>query len=1006
MSLKQKELALLQAKIETLRIHKEILAIEKVFEKVQVELFTREELINLRIKSTKAQIELQKVQVEALHLPLDEKFLEYQAKAINACLRLQSKARQKLINNNQAQPIDENIYQAKLDELYTLRRKLSETIREKLAKSDKVEVAGQKRAAELNEHPSFLIEESTSTKKHHSLNVHPPKIRRKATTVAGRKRRVKYKETPAILGEESTLTKRHHRSAPSTKVKRKKAITRQASLLQMHRKKSLPSMHYKTPENDYYSDPDSDIEDRYNDVERQPKAKEVIVLYRGITLANKAFGKEKKDRYKAKNNIAEPLSCSAVKTAHSKNSSRSLHFFSDKVKDRINQLTHDQKARYYQLYVNQYGKYKESLLQFANSQEAPSSEQASTADEDLFQELLNKDSEVISTTLSAREACRYAINDISASKALHAQYQHPNYDETGRPHHQAMGKVIVLILSKDDYKTSTPFYVMQAYAQRRIDLRHNYVHGQEVIHTGIIDKKHLVCEKTIMMPAFNKPYKPHYQNKYGLSKSVFNNYKQKMQQATQYKRRLLEDQLKTHITKHNTKQLEAITQRLIEKSNLVRIYPSYQSGLSFSDSLQTFRKAADKRKAQYHTAFSTESTVSIQEPAEEDNIIEHFQHARKKLLAGDYKAVKQLIEPYQDSHDSLDDELQQELQFLMAEIDATRVKALADFQLAREHLEASKYHQVQRLLSPYKNNIDSLDDELQQRFRLLLIDVDKKFARDKKQAIKKIAQHSKAYSELDPALKKDSDIAIAAIKKSNRLFKEIITSYPEYINDDAFIKATLQKQGRLIIEMPDHIKDNEYYALLALTRFKTTQPENYISKRLLATNRDIIKLAFSYATTGSREKLDHFLDNISPELKSDIDLMSQLIEINMYAHDFCNENIIDTPRIQAAHTVAKKKLEERLQENAGLSGYRLLSKQATKNPTYMAKLIKINTVFYFHCDESTKNSDIVQTAYQAARQEQRYYFPHASNNKPHDEDSSVRLPIPSDFELDSPPLLL
>lgn len=414
---------------------------------------------------------------------------------------------------------------------------------------------------------------------------------------------------------------------------------------------------YEVDPNEPYSDGESDFDEEPNPAMDTKKLSFLphVALFRGLTLArydlpNKPalkrakFAESDMLSASAKKLQEKPTSATSSSSAAAAASGLNATDAIARIQARRQSMNKDILAASTQLYVNSFTQYQESQ-QVAYTTKV-------TGDSDpnikLFHGVLNGECEVISTSLSAREAFRFASADNVASKKIARVRQHPHYDAKGKPHHRKLGVVIATLLSQEEYKKSDLIYVRQMYAQGKINLKYSYVHGQEVIVGGGITKNKLLLAQPIGVPDFTKAYQDKYALRYGFSKKEFAEYKATFESlaADTIRRQIFEYELLQRLIKFNSEKLEKRVEKILTDQGIKRSYPDLNEG-QFSETRKTFKMALDKRLTEVAKASSSSSAAaavgSTNDPRRNIQLRKTTQKIRALMLANKQEEAAKLL---------------------------------------------------------------------------------------------------------------------------------------------------------------------------------------------------------------------------------------------------------------------------------------------------------------------------------------------------------------------------
>jgi len=396
---------------------------------------------------------------------------------------------------------------------------------------------------------------------------------------------------------------------------------------------------------------DSDASDLESDIDQElslTKEENYVILYRGISFAQTRYSKDEKTRLKNKRQIGKPIPCGAAIehcTREQTLDESTILRVGKTIRDRVGNLP--VKDRYMQMYTNQYTKFRE-LLQFqydkTQVKETLTPKDKRLA-ETLFTPAISPKIEVISTTLSALEACRYAIGDRFASSKLKSLHQAPAYQSSGRPNHRFMGRVSLFILSEKDYIDSQAYYIRKAYAQNLVKSKFTYAHSQEVVFSGFIEKSFMSYDLPIIMPDFRKDYKKQYITKYGLSKPDYEAYQQKFEKASSFEIKILENNIVKHMLNHTAKKLEEKSKFLLTLHKAYQAYPSLQEN-QFQDKPISFRDARVSINAQQEGDKPRPKQDKKRVVAK--NYTVELQKIEKIILQKKYQQALDLLEPLEE----------------------------------------------------------------------------------------------------------------------------------------------------------------------------------------------------------------------------------------------------------------------------------------------------------------------------------------------------------------------
>jgi hypothetical protein len=320
-----------------------------------------------------------------------------------------------------------------------------------------------------------------------------------------------------------------------------------------------------------------------------------LFLSRGIHFARGLFSKADRSRMRRQNAVGQTLYASAAYdmagvAVGSTESSRAVEAAAVLIKQLIGSLGQEQRHTFQQEYSNSYEGFHKRLgtLQMAG----------------IFRQFTSKKNPQVSTSEYVLHSSKYA----SGLKFLGngSELLDPEYDDTGKPKHPYLGNLYVIMVNIDDLEQLNPYFVVHGHANNFITIcthfSRNILEEREVSFPGLIPGKYVVFSVPVRVPSFAGEYKAWYQDKYGISKRVFENKKKAIvtgkvkknetRSAVEVREAAVCGLLRTYIIPHLDAVIKDHVKRECDARGIVLCYRSLSDG--FEETLPSLVLARDQ----------------------------------------------------------------------------------------------------------------------------------------------------------------------------------------------------------------------------------------------------------------------------------------------------------------------------------------------------------------------------------------------------------------------------
>lgn len=180
----------------------------------------------------------------------------------------------------------------------------------------------------------------------------------------------------------------------------------------------------------------------------------------------------------------------------------------------------------------------------------------------------------------------------------------PGYRETFcKPMHPYLGKVCLILVSLSKLPELDPSFVLSMHAAFDITVSthfsNNILPEREVSFPGFIEREYVKCEMQVRVPNFQF-YKPYYQRKYGLSKHIFDSFKEKISGTLHCseERDAVLSKLYDHLSNHYSKKLERASHFFSKAMGAVLVYKGLDHSFKFEPALvEEAKRLNDEKRA-------------------------------------------------------------------------------------------------------------------------------------------------------------------------------------------------------------------------------------------------------------------------------------------------------------------------------------------------------------------------------------------------------------------------
>lgn len=326
-------------------------------------------------------------------------------------------------------------------------------------------------------------------------------------------------------------------------------------------------------------------------------AGECIPLARGIHFSPTKFTKEDRSRMRRPDDPGIPAFSSAaydlagIPLGSTKNTGAVLAKALE-IRELITRMPEADRARFQQLYSNQYDGFHRRL--------------GTNEGNGVFQPFQSKFNPQVSTAENFFHAEKYA----SGMKYLGADVEllDPEYDDKGKPKHPYLGKLFVMLVQKDKLEELDPYFVVQGHAADDITISthfsKNILAEREVSFPGFVPGECTVLSVPIRVPSFVGDYKTWYQEKFGLTRRVYNVRKRMIttgaflkaekRSPEVVKANAVKTLLMNYVLPHVETQLKAHVKAECESRGIRLVYKQLNG--TFGPSLPSLVNAADNKK--------------------------------------------------------------------------------------------------------------------------------------------------------------------------------------------------------------------------------------------------------------------------------------------------------------------------------------------------------------------------------------------------------------------------
>jgi len=141
-----------------------------------------------------------------------------------------------------------------------------------------------------------------------------------------------------------------------------------------------------------------------------------------------------------------------------------------------------------------------------------------------FNKFLSERNPQVSTSESFRHSIKYALG--LKFLGIGRDPLDPAYDDQGKPRHPYLGKLFVFLIDEKKVDKLDPYFVVHAHANNEITIyshfRNDVLSEREVSFPGFIPGEFVVFSIPVRVPSFKGEYEPWYEQKYGITKRIFN----------------------------------------------------------------------------------------------------------------------------------------------------------------------------------------------------------------------------------------------------------------------------------------------------------------------------------------------------------------------------------------------------------------------------------------------------------------------------------------------------
>lgn len=240
--------------------------------------------------------------------------------------------------------------------------------------------------------------------------------------------------------------------------------------------------------------------------------KECIALSRGIHFVPTNFTRKKRSELRRVNDAGKAIYCSAAYDLAGQpldSNDQGVEEKAIEIRDQIIKMEPKDRNLFQQIYSNQYDGFHQRL--------------GTDKEGGIFQGFKSKKNPQVSTSENFLHSEKYGCGLKFLGTGV--EYLDPEYDASGRPKHPYLGKLFVILASKDQVEELAPYFVVHGHANDDITVsdhfRKNVLSEREASMAGLIPGNSVVLSIPLRVPSFKGDYKPFYQDKFGISKPSY-----------------------------------------------------------------------------------------------------------------------------------------------------------------------------------------------------------------------------------------------------------------------------------------------------------------------------------------------------------------------------------------------------------------------------------------------------------------------------------------------------
>lgn len=241
----------------------------------------------------------------------------------------------------------------------------------------------------------------------------------------------------------------------------------------------------------------------------------------------------------------------------------------------------------------------------ATSQEALSrgADKESKPLDPLFNGLPNSSNPKVSTGDVPHHAAKYAYG-MKPYSGHEEDILEPNYDEKGKPQHPYSGKLYASIHPLSDYtEESGPTQLVPLQNEQRINIGKVIIPERESQYEGMVESDRVKYQSKAKFPDFSKAYKSVFEEKYGLTKELFEAFKQafKSVESNSPEKVFVEALLSNYLVMHSEIRAIEAAIEAANKQGAILVYRTGPRSFGFTppqianQSKQTSKSPAKKR---------------------------------------------------------------------------------------------------------------------------------------------------------------------------------------------------------------------------------------------------------------------------------------------------------------------------------------------------------------------------------------------------------------------------